>query len=324
MKRILVYEYLSGSAPEDGDAAADALLPAGIAMRDAIVADLLRLPDCAVTIATRSADDALPPRAARVVPRAGEAAIDFVERAADGQDLAWIVAPETDGLLAALCGRIGPARWIGCEAAAIETASSKRATALRLAAHGVPTPLGFEADARVRHWVVKPDDGAGSVATCRHADRATAHGEFERRHAAGEAVVIEPWIDGEPMSLSLLCGHDGVELLSVNRQRIVIDAQGRIDFGGVVHDAVAPADPRRAQLSALAGTVAAAVPGLRGFVGIDLVWHDEAGPVVIEINPRVTCAYVGLSAALGRNLAALVLAGHMRERAREGAPDAVG
>jgi tyramine---L-glutamate ligase len=31
------------------------------------------------------------------------------------------------------------------------------------------------------------------------------------------------------------------------------------------------------------------------------------GPVVIEVNPRVTCAYIGLSAALGRNLAAELL-----------------
>jgi hypothetical protein len=44
-----------------------------------------------------------------------------------------------------------------------------------------------------------------------------------------------------------------------------------------------------------------------GFVGIDLVWHARLGPVVIEINPRLTCAYAGLSAALGRNLAAEIV-----------------
>ena len=36
-------------------------------------------------------------------------------------------------------------------------------------------------------------------------------------------------------------------------------------------------------------------------------------PVLIEINPRVTMAYVGLSAALNRNLATAVLAAHHRE-----------
>jgi predicted ATP-grasp superfamily ATP-dependent carboligase len=38
--------------------------------------------------------------------------------------------------------------------------------------------------------------------------------------------------------------------------------------------------------------------------------------VLIEINPRVTMAYVGLSAALNRNLAAAVLADHRHHRER--------
>ena len=53
---------------------------------------------------------------------------------------------------------------------------------------------------------------------------------------------------------------------------------------------------------------------LGGFVGIDLVWHDRRGPVAIEINPRVTCAYVGLSRSLGRNLAGEVIAAFEAER----------
>jgi predicted ATP-grasp superfamily ATP-dependent carboligase len=56
--------------------------------------------------------------------------------------------------------------------------------------------------------------------------------------------------------------------------------------------------------------VAKGIPGLRGFVGIDVVWHSRCGPVLIEVNPRVTCAYVGLSAALGRNLASDLLREH--------------
>ena len=71
---------------------------------------------------------------------------------------------------------------------------------------------------------------------------------------------------------------------------------------------LATGSPRAAVLQALAVRVATALPGLRGFVGIDLVWNERDGPVVIEVNPRVTCAYCGLSALLQRNLAADVLA----------------
>ena len=69
-------------------------------------------------------------------------------------------------------------------------------------------------------------------------------------------------------------------------------------------------DARAIRLHTLALDVKRALPGLRGFVGIDLVWHAERGPVVIEVNPRVTSAYVGLSAALGRNLAEEILLLH--------------
>jgi len=70
-------------------------------------------------------------------------------------------------------------------------------------------------------------------------------------------------------------------------------------------------------LAALATQVGKAIPGLRGFVGIDLVWHATQGPVVIEVNPRLTCAYVGLSARLRRNLAAELVEDWAADRAAD-------
>jgi len=78
--------------------------------------------------------------------------------------------------------------------------------------------------------------------------------------------------------------------------------------------AVLPLAGERAQaLRQLAMQVHQALPGLRGFVGIDLVWHALRGPVVIEVNPRLTCAYVGLSQALGRALAPEMVAAHVED-----------
>jgi predicted ATP-grasp superfamily ATP-dependent carboligase len=123
-------------------------------------------------------------------------------------------------------------------------------------------------------------------------------------------MTLEPWVAGEPLSLSLLCRGGKTEVLSVNRQHIAVDGQGLVSFEGVESGVVPPGDARMRPLRNLATQVARHVPGLRGFVGIDLVWHARFGPVLIEINPRVTCAYVGLSARLGRNLAAEVLQAH--------------
>ena len=52
--------------------------------------------------------------------------------------------------------------------------------------------------------------------------------------------------------------------------------------------------------------IAAAIPGLWGYVGVDLI-DTPAGPVVLEINPRLTTSYCGLGGVLGVNLAALVV-----------------
>ena len=62
----------------------------------------------------------------------------------------------------------------------------------------------------------------------------------------------------------------------------------------------------RDDLAALAGRIATALPGLWGYVGVDLVMTDR-GPVVLEVNPRLTTSYCGLGRALGTSVAAMVL-----------------
>ena len=314
MKRILVCEYLSaGGLMGAAEAASDELLAMGTSMRDALVADLLRAQVYAVTVATCARACVVPSPAVAVQPHADESVVDFVACQADRHDAVWVVAPETDGLLGQLQACVDPARWLGCDAASIKLASAKRATLLHLAEAGFTTPLAFEHAPEIRRWVVKPDDGAGAVDTRVHASADAAWDDWTQRSRSGRAMAVEPWVEGEALSLSLLCRAGRTELLSVNRQRLSIDADGLLRYAGVDVNVLPLADARGALLAALATRVGGALPGLRGFIGIDLVWHAQRGPVLIEVNPRVTCAYVGLSEALGRNLAADVIEAHAQE-----------
>ena len=318
MRRILVYESLSGGGePGLGDDGAS-LLSQGLAMRDAVVADLLRIDTLQVSRAICALPGAAQPLAhARLVdvsPRRGESAVTFVQRLAAGHDLVWAVAPETDGVLLALHEAVGATRWVGCEAQAIRTASSKRATLDALARSGVTTPLAFAEGDDASRWIVKPDDGAGSIDTRVHTRREAALADLAARHARGLSATAEPFVDGEALSVSLLAGPGFVQPLALNRQRIAIGADGSLVFQGVQINALdRQHDTRAVALHLAALDVARALPGLRGFVGIDVVWHATRGPVVIEVNPRTTCAYVGLSAALGRNLAGESVALHEEE-----------
>lgn len=316
MTRVFVFEYLTGGGwAGQGCGATDALLQPGREMRDAMLADLVQAEGVQ---ATAAASEAAPlegelARLPAVRPAPGESLPSFVARQASVHDLAWVVAPETGGLLAQLQAAVAPERWMGCSQAAIAMGSSKRATLQALAAAGLHTPLAFEHALQTAAWVVKPDDGAGALDTRVHARREDALADAAARGPQAPCVV-EPWVEGQALSLSLLCEGPRVELLSVNRQLLERRADCTLSFEGLQLQAVPLAGEWGQAVYAVARRVARAVPGLRGFVGIDLVWHPLRGPVVIEINPRLTSAYVGLSAALGRNLAAELVWAHRLEQ----------
>src|SRR5262249_61768670 len=69
--------------------------------------------------------------------------------------------------------------------------------------------------------------------------------------------------------------------------------------------------PRGGRARRLARRAAAGVPGLGGYVGVDLVLgsaEDGSEDAAIEINPRLTTSYAGLRALARFNLAEALLA----------------
>ncbi len=304
-RRVLVYEFASGG----GFGAATApptILAEGRAMRDAVCMELAALRGIEVIAACT---DATPLPAGRaIVAGRGEAAADFLRCLAATVDAVWLIAPESQGIARALtrlledtgCG------MIGCASAAVALASSKMRTLACLAAAGIATvPTWTLATAPLsRHptWVVKPDVGCG----CESMRRVSAAVARRMRARGSDDVIAQPWLEGRPMSLSLLVGDAGIELLSVNRQHIEVAVDGTLSLAGISRNVGVDAATRRS-LEAMARGVAAALPGLAGFVGIDFMFDGEGGIPVLEVNPRLTSAYVGLSARLGRRLAADIL-----------------
>lgn len=313
-----MHESISaGELARDGAATpADAeLLGQGLAMRDALLDELSAIAGVRVGCTVGPAARALH-RPGVVAERAGpdEDPPGYLGRVSSDYDRVWVVAPETGGLLEAISRAVAPERWIGCAPAAIAIAASKRATRAHLAACGIAVPPAAAPEAdRASAWVVKPDDGAGAVDTRRHGSRALAIADLHERLARGEPATMEAWVEGEPWSLSLLAGEAGVEVLAINRQAIEFAADGTIAYRGVEFDHQ-PRPGHDDRMVRLAERVHRALPGLRGYVGIDLVMPTNGQPVLIEVNPRMTCAFVGLSRRLGRPLAAEVLALHARRR----------
>lgn len=222
-----------------------------------------------------------------------------------GSDAVWLIAPETDRVLEQLSARVLAAGkpLLGSDPHAIAIAASKLATADALRGIGVavvPTwrPRAVEITGPC---VVKPDDGCGCEDTRKFAHLSAARAWIGTRPTP-QRFVVQPHVAGEPISLSVLAGQERVTLLSVNRQRIEL-RDGVFSFVGSVVNAIADS---RGEYARLAERTLAAIPGLWGCIGIDLL-ITPSGPVVLEVNPRLTTSYAGLHEALGVNPAQLVL-----------------
>lgn len=299
--RIFVYEHITGGGMLD-DPHMSALAAEGDLMLRALVDDLTALPGIEVTVTRDYRLSPALPANVRVVPAGGFD--DVFRQAVQECDAVWPIAPEIDGILLGITQKVVThgRTLLGCRADAVRIAASKRATALALAQTGIPVAAAYSSVDEVPAGgiVVKPDDGAGSQDTFFFEDRVKLK-KWLRTHASPN-WIYQPYIRGEARSLSLLCCEGRARLLSCNRQKIALE-DGVFRFDGVTVSAIDDDDGRYA---ALAGDIARALPGLWGYCGVDFI-ESDAGPIVIEINPRLTTAYAGLRRAIGGNPAQLVL-----------------
>ena len=222
-------------------------------------------------------------------------------------DAVWPIAPETGAILeevTALAQRHGRS-VLNSRRDALAIARSKHATAAHLARAGVAVVAtaraGHPPPASDHGWVVKPDDGAGAVDTLFLSDRAAVAGWLTNQPPAN--FVVQEFVPGPALSVSAVMQDGACWLLSCNVQHVGCD-RGVFAYRG---STVGGAEARRPALEPLAARIAAALPGLWGHVGIDVV-DGPTGPVGIDINPRLTTSYVGLAESIALNPAALVLA----------------
>lgn len=281
-----------------GEALPDALIDEGALMRDALIGDLEDLPGIRV-VTTHDPRLPPPPRGTSIPLREGDDPKLAWAKLAGESHCSWPIAPERGGELARLVEMLAASgtRVVGPDLETVKLCSSKRRTGEVLNAAGVRAVRSFPAGAAPADLapplVLKPDDGAGCTDTFL-LDRLPAD------LAAREGFIVEPFIAGEAASLTLLCRAGRAHVLAANRQDIVRHGE-TLEFAGLEVGGL----PITEELRALAERVHDALPGLSAIVGVDYVATRD-GPVVIEVNPRLTTAYAGLHRSLGINPAAFV------------------
>jgi predicted ATP-grasp superfamily ATP-dependent carboligase len=251
-----------------------------------------------------------------------------LDRLLDESDAVWLVAPETGGCLEEAARRVERRgkRLLGPGSEAIGVAADKAGLAARFGSAGVPYPYTVRlppATARLRlgatpgmvaealggmefPLVVKPRRGAGSEGVRWFADLPTMLAAIGNQALMADALAQE-YVVGTPLSVSLLVDGPRILVLAVNSQELRFEADGGIGTfpyrGGIT-----PFDHPEASLAAAAAVRACqSVPGLGGYIGVDLVLGPR-GAVVIEINPRLTTAYLGVRRSVDGNVAAMAIA----------------
>lgn len=242
-------------------------------------------------------------------------------------DACWVIAPEADGVLQQMHALVSACGlpWVGCDATAIQLSTDKRAMAAHCAAHGIPVLphialAAAEADlwawqadpATLGHrpaagWIVKPWDGAG----CEHTYHFKQFKQvidlkklYEKENPALlQRQLVQPFQVGQALSFSAIATASAVHVVAVHAQRLALEGS-QLQFAGANVNAASQYWP---VMQTLAAQLKAAMPGLIGYWGADVVMAPSGQLTVVDINPRLTTPYIALSGLLPENPAAMIL-----------------
>ena len=122
----------------------------------------------------------------------------------------------------------------------------------------------------------------------------------------GSEILIQEYIEGEVLSVSLISDGDNAIALSLNKQFVNITD----DFQQYLGGQLPYRHPAKDMIFDKAVKAVKSIEGIKGFVGVDLILVENDGDYevyIIEINSRFTTPYVGLREVLNINIAKTIL-----------------
>lgn len=298
--RLLITEFICGGGLVN-HALPASLKQEGLMMLQALIEDCSRIRDCEIltTLDPRIQLENIDVEVVYIAD--SNDYIKQIQTIAGNVDMTWVVAPESEGILASIVHSLEQENRnvVNCSVGAIRITGDKYNCTNAMQAAGLPTIPSLtnnELNDYAANVVVKPRFGVGgeSLRVCRNGREATTYIDEQ------EKWLIQPYIRGEHRSLSLLCWQGQVKILTCNIQQFSDLPEPRLSR------CIVNAFPATSELISLSEQIAKAFPELSGYVGMDYI-ETENGCVLVEINPRLTTSYIGLAKALKQNPAKLCI-----------------
>lgn len=229
-------------------------------------------------------------------------------------DMVLPIAPETDEVLSNIQQQVldNNKQLLGCQPSATQLTSDKYQCFQQLESFGLASPNTIKANEWPEKlfnspsgFIIKPIDGAGCINTLFLENKHKLETWLASHAHELNQYLIQSYITGPSLSLSLLSDHSNSLVLAINQQHIFHE-NGKLSFHGCTVNDSENSDFSLLHASNLANKIHPAIPGLWGFIGIDFILHNGT-PYIVDINPRLTTSYIGLRQSLNINPAKLLL-----------------
>ena len=289
-----------------GQALPSSLLSEGRMMLQALLDELDGMPDVEIWLPLdeRSGNIRLPKRSHVILVNESDDVQEVLRNLIHKCDAFWPTAPETEGVLAMLARLTldREIRLLLSNPKTVDLCTDKWATYQCLKTNNIPVvetlKLSYMRFSPFTECVFKPIDGVGCEGNHIVEDAEEFRCVSDQLTAAGH-YIVQPYLKGRAVSLSCLFKQGKAWLLTYNEQLMSSENKSFKLLGCIVNRP----NPDPEGYIKLINNIAQALPDLWGYVGIDLIETAGAGPVVLEINPRLTTSYSGIRAATGINVA---------------------
>ncbi len=307
--KLLVFEFITGGGFSQA-ALPDSLATEGLLMLEVMIEELALVPAIQITVLLdwRFNQLNLPLNINAVVVAKDQSVYEILPALIEQADFIWPIAPEMDSILKKITALVEDQGkgLLNSSSEAVAICSDKLITAQVLQNNAIKAVNtiqldGFSSDL-IGQWVIKSKDGVG----CLNNYLISSEYEFEQvnnKIQCKSDYIIQPYVKGDSLSLSCLFREGKAWLLCCNNQQVEIK-RGSFKLNACE---VNITSNNMEKYQCLIDLISQAIPGLWGYVGIDIIQPELNDPWVVEINPRLTTSYVGINQALDFNVAAAVL-----------------
>lgn len=139
-------------------------------------------------------------------------------------------------------------------------------------------------------FIIKPDNQTSSNLVYHVNNKETLNSVLKKYQQNNlKYAIIQEYIDGETLSVSLICNEKDIQCISINYQKISFK-KNKIEFCGCV----SPIEhPMKEKIYDISKKIIKCISGLKGFVGIDYLIKEEK-IYFVEINSRITTPFIVL------------------------------